>query len=142
MITKSFIASLSGSLLVLMYTYAAISKLLMYNAFRFEFLGHVLIRNYTGIIAWTFPVSELPIVCLIIMSGTHQISLRSDIGLLIFFTLYIIWMFRFYSSAPCSCGGVLSEMSWKPRLLFNLFFIGIGLTPLMYSREPNAGGHR
>ncbi|MEO8582874.1 MAG: MauE/DoxX family redox-associated membrane protein [Flavitalea sp.] len=137
MAAKKIFTEISIAMLIMMFTYAAASKLFIYDEYRFELLGHVLIKNYTGIIAWALPVSELFIVLVLLFESTRKIGLYASVGILTFFTAYIIYMFTFYPSTPCSCGGVISALSWKEHLLFNLFFIGLALTAIRF-RQPTS----
>ena len=39
------------------------------------------------------------------------------------FTVYIILILNFSDFVPCSCGGVLENLSWKEHVVFNVLFI-------------------
>ena len=47
---------------------------------------------------------------------------------MVMFTAYIIAITRFSEYVPCSCGGVLQNMSWNQHLFFNIGFVLIALT--------------
>jgi putative oxidoreductase len=59
---------------------------------------------------------------------------------MLLFTFYILYMLLFEKHLPCSCGGVLKEMTWKQHLVFNLFFTAIAFTGLKIL--PGAHGKR
>jgi hypothetical protein len=43
--------------------------------------------------------------------------------MMIIFTIYILAIIRFSKHLPCSCGGIISELSWKEHLFLNVFLI-------------------
>jgi hypothetical protein len=54
------------------------------------------------------------------------------------FTAYLIIMLKFSYHIPCSCGGVLQNLSWNDHIVFNTFFIVIaGAGALLKANETN-----
>lgn len=124
-------------LLVVLWTYAAFSKLFTYEAFRFQLLGHKLLMNYAALVAWLVPAIELGIVLLLLIPKTRMAGFYTSAALLLVFTVYIIYMFNFYPHKPCSCGGVISKLSWKQHIVFNLFFLLINIIAIILSKKTN-----
>lgn len=117
-------------LLILLFTYSAVSKLSDYPRF-VRMLGESpLIHNGADIIAWLLPVTELVIVLLLVFPVTRFIGMQGSFVLLILMTLYLCYMIWFTPQMPCNCGGVLTNMSWKQHIVFNLFFIGVSIVGL------------
>jgi hypothetical protein len=56
-------------------------------------------------------------------------------GLMLIFTFYIAYMIGFAAQLPCSCGGVLKEMSWKQHLFFNIGFTLLSLAGILLQRK-------
>ncbi len=128
---------ITTTILVLLWSYAAISKLLTYQATRFQLLGHKLIMNHAGLIAWLIPAMELALVVLILWSHTRRVGLYASAALLAVFTAYIIYMFMYYPAKPCSCGGVLTALSWRQHIVFNLaFMVPALLAGFFYNKAP------
>jgi hypothetical protein len=50
---------------------------------------------------------------------------------MLLFTGYIFIMLKYSSYLPCSCGGVLSNMSWKQHFVFNLAFSALALAGIL-----------
>jgi hypothetical protein len=46
-------------------------------------------------------------------------------------------MVSFDKNLPCSCGGIISKLSWKQHILFNLFFIMLSITGIKVQRKMN-----
>jgi hypothetical protein len=51
------------------------------------------------------------------------------------FTIYVGLMISFAPHLPCSCGGVIKQMSWKQHLTFNTFFTALALFGIWLSRR-------
>jgi hypothetical protein len=47
------------------------------------------------------------------------------------FTTYIVIILNFSENIPCSCGGILENMTWGQHLVFNCIFIIIGAIGIM-----------
>jgi len=121
------VTEIASSLLILLFAYTAISKLFNYRAFARTLSESPLIHNGADTIAWLLPATELVVVLLLFFERTRKAGLYASLLLLVLFTLYLLYMVLFVADLPCSCGGVLSKMSWKQHLFFNLFFILINL---------------
>ncbi len=116
---------LISSLLIFLFGYTAISKLLSIHRFEAVLGQSPLISSGAPLLAWQVPLAELCMVGLLIFHSTRKIGLWASLVLLSLFTVYLGYMLFFTSNMPCSCGGVISFMSWKGHVLFNLFFIGL-----------------
>jgi putative oxidoreductase len=121
------VIQIASSLLILLFAYTAISKLLGYRAFARALSESPLIHNGADSIAWLLPATELIVVLLLFFETTRKIGLYASLFLLVSFTIYLLYMVLFVDDLPCSCGGVLSKMSWQEHIFFNLFFIAINL---------------
>jgi hypothetical protein len=51
------------------------------------------------------------------------------------FTLYIGYMVSFAEKLPCSCGGVISKMTWNQHLVFNIFFTLLSLLGVILEKR-------
>lgn len=110
-------------LLIFLFTYTGMSKLIDHDTFKASILQSQVIRNQEAIISWLIPVSELLIVAILLSSKYIRIGLLLSLVLMILFTAYIAYMLLFIPALPCSCGGILKELSWNNHLLFNSFII-------------------
>jgi hypothetical protein len=135
MLKRIPVTEICSSLLILLFAYTAFSKLLTYKKFRWVLNESPLIHNGAGVIVWLLPAAELLIVLLLIIPTYRSTGFKLSISLLILFTSYLIYMILFASHLPCNCGGVISSMTWKQHIFFNLFFIGIAITGLMSLRR-------
>ncbi|MES2773878.1 MAG: MauE/DoxX family redox-associated membrane protein [Bacteroidota bacterium] len=136
--TRRILPELINALLLIMWVYAAASKLFAYEDFRFQLISHKLIKNYASIVAWLVPAIELIIAFLLVVPALRKQGYYLSIMLLLLFSGYIIYMFNYYPHRPCSCGGIISRLSWRQHLVFNAFFILLSVAGLRMNRKSEA----
>jgi putative oxidoreductase len=122
---KKWIPDIICGLLILLFAYAALSKLTDRQHFQAVLTQMLLIKYVAGFISFALPVTELVVCALLFMPGTRLLGLYTSLGLMMVFTLYIGYMIVFAPMLPCNCGGVLEQMSWAQHLVFNLVFIAL-----------------
>ena len=131
---KQIITTVISAFLTLLWVYAAASKLMDHDRSRAEMLNQVLPKTVAEVLVWAVPLIELGVATLILMKRTHLIGLYASLFLLINFSLYIgIVMTGWMGRIPCSCGGVLNDLSWSQHLLFNLLFVLLTLVAIYHS---------
>ncbi len=108
---------------ILLFLYAAVSKLLDFETFTVQLAQSPLLSAYAGVISWAVPGIEILIACLLIFERFRILALYASFTLMVMFTAYIFIILNFSDFIPCSCGGVLEKLSWTQHLIFNLFFI-------------------
>lgn len=123
---KKEITILSISLLlVLLFAYAGAVKLADFQTFSVQLSKSPLISDYSRSIAWLLPVLELIIAALLITDRMRMFALYSSFFLMLTFTIYLIYLLNYSYYIPCSCGGILGDLSWNAHIIFNLFFVTI-----------------
>ena len=132
---KKKIADIICGLLILLFVYAAFSKLLAFGQFRFVLNRAPLTGNYSTLFAVLIPTIELIIAALLITPGSSNAGLISAISLLMVFTTYLAFMVLTDPNLPCSCGGVIQQLSWKQHIAFNIFFIVLGIIGIYFQRH-------
>jgi len=120
---------------ITLFVYAAIAKLLDYYNFQFGLTESPFIAPFAIILAWAVPASELIIAALLVIPATRLAGLYASLALMSLFTIYIAAMLLSGSDIPCSCGGVLEEMSWETHILFNCFFIALSTWGIYLQRK-------
>jgi hypothetical protein len=126
-------------LLILLFSYTAVSKLTDYNKFVEQLSKSPYLEAYATVVAWLVPITEGCIALLLLFKKTRLSGLFASFGILLGFTIYISMMLHSYY-LPCSCGGVLAAMSWTQHFWFNVCFTGLALTGslLMVSQNKNS----
>lgn len=139
---KKWTPDIICGLLILLFAYTAFSKLIEFAKFRNVLNRAPLIANYAMFFAALIPATELVIVLLLVMPRTKKAGLNAATGLLIAFTVYLVFMVLTAPHLPCSCGGVIQKLSWKQHIVFNLFFIGLGITGIYFQQKTNKDNQR
>lgn len=121
-------------LCILLFVYAAMSKLLDYGKFKVQIGQAAPLRGFAGVLALAIPVVELNIAGMLVVGGRfRRWGLIAFTGLMIAFTFYIIWAYYFSPNTPCSCGGVLESLGWVEHIWFNIGFIALSLAGIYLS---------
>jgi len=120
MIRKTHYISLVSISLMFLFAYAMVSKAIDLDKFRTQIGQSVLLSNFVGFVIWFVLMSELIVIALLWVKSCRIIGLYLSYFLMILFSAYIFCVSRFSKDVPCSCGGVLENMSWDNHLIFNL----------------------
>lgn len=116
-----------SALLVLLWVYAAVSKLIDYDTFKVQLGKSPLLTQFAGFAAIGVPLVELLISGALIVPKYRQAGLYGSFFLLVMFTAYLIAILNFSYYIPCSCGGILSGLSWNTHIVFNLAFAALAV---------------
>jgi hypothetical protein len=123
--TRYKIIDLAVFLLIILFTYAALSKLLEYDKFIVQLSQSPLLTAFVRIVAWAIPALEIVLAVLVAIPPLRLYGLYGSYTLMVIFTAYIVAITRFSDYVPCSCGGVLQKLGWTEHLIFNLFFVAL-----------------
>lgn len=113
----------SSAILILLFVYTALSKLINFHSFVTVLSKSPLIPPYSHLAAIMLPLVELIISALLFMPKHREKGFVFSAFLMFLFTLYIAYMLAFTPDLPCSCGGVLQSLGWNEHLVFNCFFL-------------------
>jgi hypothetical protein len=86
-------------------------------------------------VVWIIPATEVFISVMLAVTYTRKAGLYASFILLLIFSLYIAGMLLSGINLPCSCGGIIQQLSWKQHLVFNLFFIVLAFTGIVLERK-------
>jgi putative oxidoreductase len=139
---RTFLKTLPAMLLILLFVYAAFSKLLDFGDFRGQLDNQTFPHWLAGILLYALPLVELLAVTFLLLPKLELTGLILSLDLLLLFTGYIaLVLLHFWNRVPCSCGGILSHMGWGTHLVFNSVFIGLNLMAIrIYFRDKKAAG--
>lgn len=124
---KKYLVDLFIFLFILLFVYAAVSKLVDYETFENQLGQSPLLSAFAGRVAPGVIIIELLIALLLIFERTRLIALFGFYSMMVLFTTYIIIILNFTDFIPCSCGGVLEQLGWTEHLVFNVGFMGLGV---------------
>lgn len=122
-------------LFILLFVYAAVSKLLDFETFQIQLGQFSLLSTFAEWIAWGVILIEIFIALLLFFENTRLLGLYMSFFLMILFTVYVFVIINFATYVPCSCGGVLEALGWKDHLIFNVFLMVIALIGILIQRK-------
>jgi hypothetical protein len=117
-------------LFILLFVYAAVSKLLDFENFKMQTGQSPLISAFAGWVVWLLPLVELIIAAGLSFERLKIPSMFAAFSLMVMFSAYIFIILNYSSSVPCSCGGILEKMGWREHLWFNLAFVLLAVAAL------------
>lgn len=133
---KQLLQTTITSLLVLLWSYTALSKWAEPTEFTQSLASQPLPGKLADLLFWMIPASELLAAALLLFPAARRYGMLLSVALLAAFSGYVaLALSGTFGQLPCSCGGALEGMGWKTHLLFNLFFlsaalIGYQITPI------------
>ena len=128
---KGIIVETICLLYILLFVYAALSKLLDFENFQVQIGQSPLISAHASWIGYAVPIVELIAVVMLTVSRLRKAALRLSLALMTTFTAYIFIVLHYSSFVPCSCGGILEKMSWNVHLIFNIVFILLAIVAML-----------
>jgi hypothetical protein len=133
---RELIIEVISAAFVILFVYAAATKLMDYDKFRLQIGQSPVLTGFTGIVVWLVPATEVFVAALLMTMRFRLIGLYASFTLMVMFTAYIIVITRFSDYVPCSCGGVLEKLSWNQHLVFNLVFVALAVIAiLLYPKD-------
>lgn len=116
---------------ILLFTYAAASKIMDFQNFQAQLGQSPLLSPYAEFVSFAVPIIELVLVLLLGVPNSRLLGLYLSCWLMVLFTTYILIILNFSSFVPCSCGGILEKLGWTEHLLFNIAFIVLALFAIL-----------
>jgi len=132
---RTTIVEIISLFLLSLFLYAAISKIMDYTLFKEQLSDSPIMKPIAGLVAWSLPTVEFIVVLLLLVPRWRLRGLYASLGLLIVFTIYIVSMLAFSDHLPCSCGGLLEQLSWKQHVIFNAACIALAYTAIRLEKR-------
>jgi hypothetical protein len=123
---KNLAPEVISFLFVLLFVYAATSKLFEYETFVIQVGQSPLLTGLGNTIPWMVIAAELIIAAMLAFHKLRLAGFFAAFSLMTMFTTYIIIILNYSSFVPCSCGGVLEKLGWTEHLIFNIVFTLLG----------------
>lgn len=135
---KTLLLEFTCFLYVLLFVYAAVSKLLVFDEFKIQMGQSPALTIYADWLVWTVPCLEILISFLLTIPKYRLLGLYAAYTLMVMFTAYIIVILNFSDHIPCSCGGVLENLNWTEHLIFNIVFVLLAFIAILMWRNKNS----
>ena len=132
---KKYFIDTVAFLFIFLFVYAAASKLIDYQKFQVQLGQSPILTQFAGWVAWMIPGLEIIISFSLAFPSLRILGLYASFSMMTLFTAYIIAITRFSEYIPCSCGGVTQHMNWNQHLVFNLLFVSLALTSILFHQS-------
>lgn len=120
---------------IVLFTYAAVSKILDFQNFQIQIGQSPLLSAFTLVVSYGVPAVEIALVLLLFTSKYRWLGLYGSFFLMVMFTAYIFIILNFSSFIPCSCGGILEKMTWNEHLVFNMLFVALSGVAIIFESQ-------
>lgn len=138
--TVNLIITAITTVLIFLWVYAALSKVLNYEQSRMQMMNQVFPAMINAVLLWVIPITELFIAGLLLFSKSRIAGLILSVILLFLFSGYVLLvMLNVFGRIPCSCGGIIAKLSWGQHLVFNLVFLALAILGLGIELKKGGG---
>lgn len=122
-------------LFLFLFVYTATSKFIEFRAFKSVLSQLPIIGGQAAVLAWALPLTEIMVAALLVFKRTERVGMFASLFLMTIFCAYIVFMLLYVPDLPCSCGGIIRDMSWTAHLTFNLFFVCLAILSIVFPTE-------
>jgi uncharacterized membrane protein YphA (DoxX/SURF4 family) len=129
--SKNLILNAVCGAFILLFIYASISKLLDFHEFRIQLGKSPVLTAYAPAVAIVIPLIEIGIAVMLAIPRLRLFALYAAFSLMTVFTTYIYIILHFSDYIPCSCGGVLQNMTWQQHFAVNLIFVVLAIVGIL-----------
>jgi len=129
---RKFLIEAISALFILLFAYTALNKSFNINGTAIVIKRTTFLKDLSEGIAWGIVALEYLISIFLLIPSLRKVGLYGSVLLMATFTVYISAMLISKSKLPCSCGGVISSLSWTQHLILNILLtllaiLGVGL---------------
>lgn len=118
----------SALVLAFLFAYTGIVKVYDWQATQLAIFNQAVPYWSKNLLLFGIPIVELGIAGMLLIPVWRRVGFLASFILMSAFTGYVAWVWLgFAGRIPCSCGGVISSLSWGQHLIFNLVFLTISL---------------
>ncbi|WP_026968020.1 MauE/DoxX family redox-associated membrane protein [Algoriphagus terrigena] len=132
----SGITEVCALLLAFLFAYTGIVKLYDWQETRLAMYNQVIPDWSQELLLYGIPVMELLLAVLLLVPRFRRMGFVISVILMGSFTAYVAWVWLGLAGrTPCSCGGIISSLTWGQHLIFNLVFLGISIVGVWMERK-------
>jgi len=140
-ITLSNLLKTCVFLLIILWVYTAMSKVIKYEIFHQQMSKQAIPEPFKKPLTVILPAIEIIAAVLLLYERTRLFGLWLSAILMGLFTGYTLYVILGLSDRhPCSCGGILGQMGWIPHFYFNLFYLLLTMIAIYIQKRTEKGG--
>lgn len=135
--SKRLLSNIVSYIFIFLFIYTATDKLWKIQEFQDLMMKFTLLHAVGKYVAWSIPSIEIIISILLLIPTTRLIGLISSFGLVVIFTIYLIFMKLTVpvQDLPCHCGGIISKMTWIQHIWFNCVLIAMAAFAILQFKK-------
>jgi hypothetical protein len=133
---KQMLNEIIASLLVVLFLYTGLTKLIEHTTFRYQLSisPWPLLANWSGFVSWALPAGEVLLALMFVVSAFRTTAFIASAVLFAAFLVYLGVLLSSGKSLPCTCGGIISAMSWTAHVWFDAVFLLLCLTGIYLNK--------
>lgn len=131
----NYLNQVVAATLIFVFAYTAFSKLADLSGFQRNLMTSPILKEYFRFFAMAIPAVELLLTLLLMVPSLRWWGLAGSFVLLLLFTGYIAGMMLWAPELPCSCGGIVQQLSWWQHLGVNLMLAGLTFWALLTTKN-------
>jgi uncharacterized membrane protein YphA (DoxX/SURF4 family) len=132
---KSTIVEIIALLFVILFLYTGIAKLMEFDVFQEQLIESPILEPVAPLVAFGLPLTEFIVSFLLFVPRYRLKGLYASFALMIFFTGYVIAILSIDKELPCSCGGIIEQLSWQGHLIFNSGLVVLAVIGILIGRR-------
>jgi putative oxidoreductase len=126
-------------LFFLLFVYTGVAKITHYYTFLWDLEQDPVLRDLSSVIAIGLPIVEILVASTLFVPKLRMAGLFSSFALMTFFTGYVAYMLAFRTDRPCTCGGIIRNLSWPQHLIFNILMLVLSAIGLIIQKKTHIG---
>lgn len=132
---RATIAEVIAFLFIILFLYTGISKLMEFDIATEQIALSPLLAPIAGFVVIFVPIAEIVTSLLLFFPKSRIYGLWATLALMIAFTGYVIYLINYNDQLPCTCGGVLEQLSWPQHRALNITLTLLAIIAIRLSRR-------
>lgn len=120
-----------------LFLYTGLAKLFAWRHFRQDLYNQVFPPSWVPVLLFVVPVTEIGAALMLYFPKTRLAGWLLSLAMMLYFTAYTTLVLAgIFDRVPCSCGGVIRQLTWPQHEVLNIFFTVLILLQLkIFARE-------
>ncbi len=115
-------------ILAFVFVYTAIAKVYDWNATKLAMYNQVIPDWSKDLLLYGIPMMEVLVALMLLIPRWRFRGFLASLMLMLVFTGYVAWVWLGLAGrVPCSCGGIISSLTWGQHLILNLGLTGLAV---------------
>ncbi|PWV47097.1 MauE/DoxX family redox-associated membrane protein [Chitinophaga sp. S165] len=139
---KQLLTHITSYLIIILFLYTGINKLIDHALFIEQLADITVLAPFRQAISWGLPLLEITLAILLFIPGTKLLGLYAATIVMTIFTMYAGFLVAINSDLPCSCGGIIEEITWQQHIWLNLLLTALLTWSTIHHRNQQLQGHK